>query len=505
MSADERAALVAAVKRRSPASDYLNDPVGFCTRFLKGFTQDPHQAEALRLLVEHKRVAVYGPHGLGKTAGISAPAVIWFAVTREAAGIDWKILTTASVGRQLTQFLWPGIRKMIRIVDFEALGVDPWVYKKDFVDSAIKGVYGHAFSASAENPDKIEGLHGEHIFILMDEAKAIPESIWDALEGAYANAGPDTGSEAWALATSTPGAKTSRLYDICARKPGFDDWYVRHVTVHEAIAAGRISADWVERRKLQWGETSALFVNKCLGEFTDSVDDSFVPYEWIEQAHLRWHKLDSEGWFEKYQGPFVDGLDPARHGQDSTVRCRTDHKMWAVHSFDEEPFTDNLAELGMTSARKTNRGRLVTDISGLGAGVHDAARRLQVADCYPFQGAEKPQGWTDATGLLTANNTRSAAYWNIRERLNPAHPNPIALPEDEPLIGELQAHYLAPKETDVNLIRVVSKDKIKEVLGRSPDRSDALTYAFWCHRQPARRRSRSVLEAVQKAIPGYGT
>ena len=41
----------------------------------------------------------------------SAIAVLWFALTRDAAGVNWKVVTTAGSWHQLTQYTWPEIHK----------------------------------------------------------------------------------------------------------------------------------------------------------------------------------------------------------------------------------------------------------------------------------------------------------------------------------------------------------------------------------------------------------
>ena len=53
----------------------------------------PYQREIMEALPAKRRVAVRGPHGLGKTA-LASWMILWFALTRD--GADWKIITTAS-------------------------------------------------------------------------------------------------------------------------------------------------------------------------------------------------------------------------------------------------------------------------------------------------------------------------------------------------------------------------------------------------------------------------
>src|SRR6185312_2888777 len=119
--------------------------------------------------------------------------------------------------------------------------------------------------------------------------KAIPGATFDAAEGAFANAGSDTVSEALAFAVSTPGEPQGRFYDIHARKPGYEDWFVWHVTLEDTIQAGRVSREWAEQRKRQWGEDSAVYQNRVLGEFASSEEDGVIPLGWIERANERWH------------------------------------------------------------------------------------------------------------------------------------------------------------------------------------------------------------------------
>jgi hypothetical protein len=69
-----------------------------------------YQAGILDALPARKRVAVRGPHGLGKT-GLAAITILWFATTREAAAVDWKVICTASAWRHLQVFLFPEVHK----------------------------------------------------------------------------------------------------------------------------------------------------------------------------------------------------------------------------------------------------------------------------------------------------------------------------------------------------------------------------------------------------------
>lgn len=190
---------------------YWTDPVAFCHNCIiwrrnEGLTA--YQEEILRQIPIKKRVSQRGPHGLGKT-GLAAWAALWFALTRD--GFDWKCVTTASNARQLKQFLWPEIHKWSRRIRWDRVGRKPFNTKTELIGMELKLRTGRAFAATATDPAGIEGAHAEHLFYIFDEAKAIPDAIFDAAEGAFSSG---EGTEAYALASSTPGEPQGRFWAI---------------------------------------------------------------------------------------------------------------------------------------------------------------------------------------------------------------------------------------------------------------------------------------------------
>jgi len=70
-------------------------------------------------------------------------------------------------------------------------------------------------------------------------------------------------------------------------------------------------------------------------------------------------------------------------------------------------------------------------------------------------------------------------YWLMREALDPTSPDPIALPPDQELLADLCAvRYKVVSLGKVAAIQIRDKDEIREVLGRSPDKGDAVAMTF---------------------------
>jgi hypothetical protein len=272
-----------------------------------------YQQRALLDLQKCGKLAVRSPHGAGKTT-VAAWAVLWFAITREAAGQDWKCVTTAGSWRQLERYLWPEIRSWTARLRWDVVGLSPWINGRDQFDLGLKLRHGQAFAVASDDPQLLEGAHASELLLVIDEAKAVPDQTWDSVEGALSGGG----GHAYALAVSTPGAPSGRFYDICSRKPGLVDWSVIHVSLAEAVEAGRVSAEWAQARAAQWGPESSVYQNRVLGEFSTSDEDGLIPLAWVEQAVERWRVWDEAG-RPTPGGRLILGVDVARFGADKTV------------------------------------------------------------------------------------------------------------------------------------------------------------------------------------------
>lgn len=429
----------------------------------------PYQAEVLDALPERKRVALRGPHGLGKSF-IGSILVNWFASTRDMAGKDWKIITTASAWRHLEVYLWPEIHKWAGKIDFETLGRAPFNPRTELLDLRLKLDHGAATAVASNQPERIEGAHADELLYLLDEAKIIPPATWDSIEGAFSNAGDDAAGNAYAFAMSTPGAPAGRFYDIHRRAPGYEDWWVRHVTLDEAVAAGRISRQWADQRARQWRPDSAIYANRVLGEFHASDEDAVIPLAWLEAAIERWHEWDRSG-RPPVGGPCWAGVDVGRGG-DETVVAMLDGCV--LTSLAAHRRRDTMATVAMVQALD---GRAVIDVVGLGAGVFDRLREVGARPlAYVGSGRVHVR---DRSGKFGFANCRAAAYWRVRELLDPAFGAVVALPPDDLMVSDLTTPTWDVQSGVPPKIKIETKESVVERLGRSPDRGDAVVMALW--------------------------
>jgi hypothetical protein len=465
--------------------------IGLFCREVLGVHLHPYQDEILRALVRERRVAVRGPHGIGKSF-LSSCAVLWIVSTAPDT-IDTKVVTTASAWRQLEKFLWPEINRLAMNADWGKIGLQ-MRRSYELMRLSIRLSGGReAFAVASDNPALIEGAHAKRIGYIFDESKSIRDGTWDAAEGAFSQEGLD-GHEVYALAVSTPGDSQGRFYDIHQRKPGLEGWWTRHVTLEEAIEAGQISEKWARDRRNQWGSTSPMYKRRVLGEFATDSAQNVIPLEWVELAHERWQEwqdlqaenealaddlLEESAPLEKSVNEVI-GCDPSGEtGRDDTVIIRLrDMTIVAIHEMNNMDPVE-IGELLIDMA--SHNERIAIDSIGIGAGVVAHLRKKE-RSAHGVNVSE-PTHWTDISGEIRFLNLRSFLWWLAREYLDPTAPHGklLAFPEHDRLTQELTAPLW--KQTTRGVVQVEAKALVKKRLsGRSTDLADALMLALYAQR-----------------------
>lgn len=444
-----------------------------------------YQLRDARALIEHKRVSERGPRGLGKTA-LAAMLAHWFALSRD--GKQWKVITTSGSGKQLTKYLWPEIRWWARYLRWDRIGRDPYREGWELKKTELELHTGQASAFYPDDPALIEGAHADHLLFLYDEGKSLTPELVKACEGAFSGAGDDTDREAYALMTGNPGDAKGVFWDIRSQKKEWTDWHPAHVTIEDAIEAGRISREWADKMLAKLGKDHPMYINQVEGEFAEYPSDCLVPIAWFEAAvrrgeecGLTWIPEPSENGKPNEDPPDpIFAIDPAGMGEDNTcdIKGRGHVIEEIVYTAKDRPTT--IAGRVMQAVGwqpdsdpddPTPNGNLIMVDDGAESPVSILAEKRFNVVGIKFGAAAD---FSDRTGRIKFANMRSAILWKVREEFDPDQPGgaKIAIPDDD----NLKSDCIATKwEMTTQGLKFWPKDKIKKHnSGRSPDGLDCL-------------------------------
>jgi hypothetical protein len=252
---------------------------------------------------------------------------------------------------------------------------------------------------------------------------------------------------------------------------------------------------------------SGTFAAQVLGRWPKTSTSGLFDAVAIERAQERWKAAHDPD-----EPPDMVGVDPAREGKDTTGHA----PRWGIGAEELLRKYAEAREFGPTlvdELRATRRQRIgairiapkgdgvdtalhllgryprspwTIDDGGIGASVYDHAKRVLEADVdgVSFGGTAQPP----TPGEPWAENIRTQLYVRAAILVNAGL---VDVPDDPQLRQELLAHELEDRvrtveERDDNgVMRKVrktskllkSKDAVKKLIGRSPDRSDAFVLA----------------------------
>ena len=209
-----------------------------------------------------------------------------------------------------------------------------------------------------------------------------------------------------------------------------------------------------------------------LGEFAASASEGVIPLAWVEAANERWLAWAESG--EEALALTCLGVDVARSGTDESI-CVPRH-CDIVTGLRETSVSDTMDLTGQVAGLlRAQDGCAAVDVIDIGAGVVDRLRE-QGLEVLAFNASEATD-LLDSSGELGFANCRSAAWWTLREFLDPANDCQIALPPNDQLTGDLTAPSW--RATSAGRIQVESKEQIRKRRGHSTDYGDAFIQSFW--------------------------
>lgn len=426
------------------------------------------QREVLESIRDNRRTVVRACHSAGKSF-IAASAACWWIDSHPPG--EAFILTSAPTAPQVRAILWRNINRIHASANLPGrCNQTEWIMPTGDNAEELVGI-GRKPSEHAEG--SFQGIHARYVLVILDESQGVPKALWDATESIASNA------NARILAIGNPDVTTGPFVDACRSPELWNEIHIgfKHTPavtgeeVPEEVADGLISREWARDRAIAWGEDSALYQSKVLGEIpTGDVD----PWRVISEEDAAQCRYVDEEYENDPEAVRIGGIDVGGGGDRTVLVERIGSAIGRIESFsDRDPMISvgklvNLVEdWGLSKVR--------IDVAGIGWGV--AGRLREVLKERGSRCNVQYVNFANKSGQPKRFlNVRAEAWWNGRE-LSRAKAWSLAGLDDDAIAELTMPRYEVVDSS--GKVKIEKKDDIRERLGRSPDIADALLLAFY--------------------------
>ena len=422
---------------------------------------DPWQEEAFELYMANQRFGMIASKGPGKTFTLAMLGWHFFMTNYRP-----KMAALSVTKDHLKSNLWAELLMWREKSDLCKLSTNDGAER-----ITLKGHEGYSFidarsfpkSADAnQQASALAGLHADNVAFLIDEAGTIPDAILATADAALAG-GTDGNKNSKLIVTANPEVPSGLLYRASVGKT-VQKWAIQRVSgdPDDPKRAPKVDINWAREQIEQFGKDDPWVMVNVFGKYPAQGANMLLSDSEVSEAMNRTIEKD-----EINNAQMRMGLDVARGGVDRTAFAR--RKGLQAFPIEEEPSNilgPELAGLAMHKQDKYKIERLfVDDTGGYGSSVVDSLdMSAPMMDVTPIKYNAKAQD-------KRYFNKRTEMWVRMRDWVRKGG----CLPKDPTLAKELTC----PKVFfHGGVFRLEEKEQIKQRLGFSPDKADALAQTF---------------------------
>lgn len=421
---------------------------------------EPWQQDVAMAFPKHNCIAMMASKGPGKT--FMEALLAWnFLWTRP----DPKIPAISNSGDNLATNLWPEMAMLMNLSPMTKEQFE-WTKTKIYLKSRPETHFmvARSFPRSAspiQQADALAGIHGNYILFIIDEAGSIVPAVLATAEAALS-----TGKECKIVMAGNTTSKASALYSAAVRDRA--KWYVISVNgdPDNPKRAQRVSKKWAQDQIDKYGRDNPWVKVNVFGEFPDEAINTLLTVEEVLEAQSR--KIPKQSYdFSQIRL----GIDVARFGLDRTVLFKRQGLVSFKPHVMQGAKTDQIAgRAALMKSEEMIEVIFIDGTGGFGAGVADSLSLAKI-EALEVHASGKP---IDSQYY----NKRAECWYEMGKFVKKG-----SLPNDPDLVRELTE--ITYTFRDGKLI-MESKDQLKERLGYSPDKADALSLTFALPDMPAK-------------------
>lgn len=459
------------------------------------------QRRLLRSLAEHKRTIIMSGNGPGKSFGVAIAKVAYLWCNHGST-----ILGTSGSYSQYIDAVWRSMKDLHKAFA-RRLPIEVPKPNDSGQPSLDLGTDWFAKVVSPRDPGDLEGRHGEHVLVVIEEADKsyITDDHFDS-----ARSSVTSGDDRMLAICNPPRDESNCVYDRL--RDDNDDWHTIQFSTLEShnvrVDAGEIDApyiegitdletirdDWDAYNREPWPglEVARAVSDPDSPDFRTDLDERWYrrragvipPVGTAEHRPITPDAVEA-AWDRTHPRALSfnparigSGVDVARSGADTTIAATADDDALAVrYETTDESHTEQRDALTERFGDDPDHP-LAVDALGEGSGLADMLSERFPQTIRFGAGNEPPDDdgyvtykdcWAQGLDLL---GDWLAAGGSIDDRKLYEELTVAAR-----LIAFEEKHY-ASRGTEV-LKTTASKADLKERLGRSPDRLDAAYMAIW--------------------------
>lgn len=408
-----------------------------------------------------------------------------------------------------------------------------------------KFITGVAIPQSAR-PEEIEasfsGKHSEHLAFVFDESDGIPNPVYVGRDSCLSSQSRDRPMAARSLLLYNARKASGPVYQQEITRQGkiiqISALSHPNVVTGKDIIAGAVTRETTVRRINEWTRlrhpdediaerfrftppqflvghvargldgldyaplssqerviTDDRFFYMVLAEYPPAGGNRLIHDDWIDAAVDRWKLYVAERGMNPPDCRPILGMDTADEGDDENVIFK--RYEFGEASFVSMPITfsgldaDLVAMRAAEVAESSNASYMFIDATSFGRGVAPRVRKAT-------KGKTKARGIHFSTAPTKSCEEgdfymiRDQMYWSLRQWLE-RDPTSM-LPNDPKLLEELRTPGF--DHSKKGKVYITAKDVLKKVLGRSPDRMEALIMTFY----PTRGLTRLPIPTVRTGV-----
>lgn len=471
--------VLAELERVEKTAEFSQD-VGKWFEYMCGGTLWSKQAEIANAIQTNKNVAIKAGHGVGKSFLTAVLICHWVDVHYP----NCFVATTAPSVSQIGAIIWREVRRMYALIEkrYNEGIIDhklPGKINQDNKNNEWKSPDGQLIGFGRKPPenkedDSFQGIHDGYVLAIADEAVGVSGELIDALGNITSN------EDSRRLLICNPTNPASYIGKLFREKN--EAWYLDTISVFDSpnFTDERFQLDkevlkkltgpqYVEDKKKEYGENSARYKSRVLGEFAFDVGNALIQPEDIAKA------IDTE--ILPTTQPAVMGVDVASYGEDHSVAYMNQGgRLRFLEAWDQSnamQTANRIHRLAMDNGIRQVR----IDAGGFGGAIVDLVRNLAYEEENATYTIVAMYGQAASPDKRRWINTR--AFWWDKFRLlcreGELDMDP-GCPKSETLQDELMS--VEYKIANSGGLQIESKEEMRRRGFKSPDYADAAIYAM---------------------------